>query len=116
MPIMDAIRQGLTQLGVWTAKPSAFLVLAAYLAGWLIFEPETFDWHGFATMATWFMTLLIQRAEHRDTQAVHGKLDELLRAHHHADTDMAQLDDEEPEDIERRRKSGKRGSQEPRED
>jgi low affinity Fe/Cu permease len=26
------------------------------------------------------MTLIIQRAEHRDTQAIHAKLDELLRA------------------------------------
>jgi low affinity Fe/Cu permease len=25
------------------------------------------------------MTLFIQRAEHRDTQAIHAKLDELLR-------------------------------------
>ncbi len=101
--MVDAIRQALTQLGVWTAKPIAFLILAAYLVGWLAFEPETFDWHGFATMATWFMTLLIQRAEHRDTQAIHGKLDELLRAHSQAETAMAQLDNEEPEDIERRR-------------
>ena len=67
-------------------------------------------------MATWFMTLLIQRAEHRDTQAIHGKLDELLRAHNQAETAMAKLDDEEPEDIERLRESGKRDREEPRGD
>ena len=31
-------------------------------------------------VATPMMTLIIQRAEHRDTQAIHAKLDELLRA------------------------------------
>jgi low affinity Fe/Cu permease len=30
------------------------------------------------------MTLLIQRAEHRDTQALQAKLDELLHAHRRA--------------------------------
>jgi low affinity Fe/Cu permease len=34
-----------------------------------------------ATLSTWFMTLVIQRAENRDTQALHAKLDELLRVH-----------------------------------
>jgi hypothetical protein len=38
-----------------------------------IFDPSSFDWHAIATMATWFMTLIIQRAEHRDTQAIHAK-------------------------------------------
>ena len=31
---------------------------------------ETFEWHAVATLATWGMTLVIQRAEHRDTQAI----------------------------------------------
>jgi low affinity Fe/Cu permease len=30
------------------------------------------------------MTLFVQRAEHRDTQAIHAKLDELLRTERHA--------------------------------
>jgi low affinity Fe/Cu permease len=49
------------------------------------------------------MTLFIQRAEHRDTQAIHAKLDELLRAHGGADERLANLDREEPEEIKRRR-------------
>jgi low affinity Fe/Cu permease len=28
-----------------------------------------------ATLMVWVMTLLIQRSEHRDTQAIHAKLD-----------------------------------------
>src|SRR4029450_4138337 len=45
---------------------------------WAMADPASFDWHSVATLATWFMTLVIQRAEHRDTQAIHVKLDELL--------------------------------------
>jgi low affinity Fe/Cu permease len=45
--------------------------------------------------------LLIQRAEHRDTQALHAKLDERLLVHGDARNELARLDDEEPEDVER---------------
>lgn len=70
----------LTRVGVLTARPAAFLIVVAYAVGWAIFQPHTFDWHGVATIATWLMTLFIQRAEHRDTQAIQIKLDEILRA------------------------------------
>lgn len=35
-------------------------------------DTETFDWPAVATVATWFMTLIIHRAEHRDTHAIHA--------------------------------------------
>ncbi|CAM5490937.1 hypothetical protein MAUB1S_08223 [Mycolicibacterium aubagnense] len=95
----------LTQLGTAAARPWAFLILIGYIALWLVFEHETFDWHGFATMATWTMTLFIQRAEHRDTQALQAKLDELLRASAGAKDELTTIDEKEPEEIERRRKS-----------
>ena len=50
------------------------------------------------------MTLFIKRAEHRDTQAIQAKLDGLLRAHGGAKTELAQIDREEPEEIEEHRK------------
>ena len=50
----------------------AFLVLIVYAVLWFVFKPETFEWHAGATLATWAMTLVIQRAEHRDTQAIHN--------------------------------------------
>jgi low affinity Fe/Cu permease len=50
------------------------------------------------------MTLFIQRSEHRDTQAIHAKLDELLRSDPKAKTELAQLDEEELEDIEAMRR------------
>jgi low affinity Fe/Cu permease len=93
----------LTRLGVYTANPFAFLVLVGYGALWYAFKPETFEWHAVATLATWGMTLVIQRAEHRDTQAIHAKLDEILHALGDARNEITRMDEEEPEEIERRR-------------
>ena len=72
---MQRFRHGMTLLGVMSARPAAFLVFAG----------ASLDWHALATLATWLMTLVIQRAEHRDTQAIQAKLDELLRADRNAD-------------------------------
>ena len=96
-------RHWLTTLGVATARPAAFFVFAVYALAWLVLDPASFDWHSVATLATWFMTLVIQRAEHRDTQALHAKLDELLRADRTARTELVKIDGEEPEVIEERR-------------
>jgi len=90
----------LTDLGTWTASPYAFAIVAIYGVCWLFFSPETLEWHGLATLITWIMTLFIQRAEHRDTQAIHAKLDELLQVHGNARNDITQLDEKEPEQIE----------------
>ena len=100
---MDKIRQWLTQFGVLTAHPLAFGVVGVYAVAWIVLDPSSFDWHGAATIATWLMTLFIQRAEHRDTQAIQGKLDELLHASGRADNTLTRLDDKEPEEIERHR-------------
>ncbi len=93
----------LTSIGTLTSRPAAFLVFLAYAALWVIFDRSSLDWHGVATLATWAMTLFIQRAEHRDTQALHAKMDELLRAVGHADDETAKTDKNEPEGIEARR-------------
>ena len=98
---MQAVRRILTHLGTLTAHPTAFVIVAVYALLWNYFEG--IDWHGVATLATWCMTLLIQRAEHRDTQAIHAKLDELLHAQRNARDALAEIDKEEPEDIERYR-------------
>jgi low affinity Fe/Cu permease len=105
---MDWIKRRLTDLGTLAAHPSAFLIVAAYTLGWYVFERETLDWHGIATLSTWTMTLFIQRTEHRDTQAIHAKLDELLRTNPRAETDVARMDEREPEDIEKYREDSNR--------
>lgn len=102
---MEKIRQWLTSLGALTASPWAFFIVAIYTLIWLVRERESFDFHAAATLATWFMTLLIQRAEHRDTQAIHAKLDELLHAQANARSELADVDRMEPEAIEQLRAS-----------
>jgi low affinity Fe/Cu permease len=106
--VIDAIRRWLTQIGVLMAHPVAFLVVSAYGLAWFIFERETFNWHAAATMAVWFMTLFIQRAEYRDTQAIQAKLDELLHAQSRARDELTHIDEEEPEDIEHHRERARR--------
>ena len=86
---MQSIRYLLTRLGVMAAHPGAFGILIVYALLWLIFDRDSFDWHASATLIVWFMTLLIQRAEHRDTQALQAKLDELLHAQRGADSALA---------------------------
>jgi low affinity Fe/Cu permease len=54
------------------------------------------------------MTLFIQRAEHRDTQAIHAKLDELLRAEGKARDELTMVDQREPEEIEAHRQMAQR--------
>ena len=95
-------------LGVWTASPWAFLAFAAYVAVWLSFDPHALDWHGIATLATWLMTLCIQRAEHRDTQALQAKIDALIRALPEAENALTRIDEKEPEAIERERAQAQR--------
>ena len=97
----------LTHIGTLTSRPIAFVLFGAYAAAWLIFSPHTVEWHSVATLATWLMTLFIQRAEHRDTQAIHAKLDELLRASPEARNEVIRIDDSEPEEVEHMRGEGR---------
>jgi low affinity Fe/Cu permease len=106
---MQSIQHLLTRLGVITSRPWAFALVSAYGLLWCIFDRQSLDWHGFATLATLLMTLLIQRAEHRDTQAIHAKLDELLHAESRASNHPTKLDKEEPEVIEKHRNRARHG-------
>jgi low affinity Fe/Cu permease len=90
----------LTEAGSWLARPFVFFAVLVYVALWLIIDRATLNWHEIATVATLFMTLFIQRSEHRDMQAVHAKLDELLRAHSEARTEVSRIHDKEPEQVE----------------
>src|SRR5215211_756013 len=96
-------REWLTDIGVLTARPAAFAIFALYALVWIVFG-NGLRWHSIATLATWGMTLVIQRAEHRDTQAIHAKLDELLRANGEASNRVMRIDDKDAEEVERERK------------
>lgn len=90
-----------TTFGNLTSHPTALVVVVLYGVLWFVFEPSTFDWHAIATLIVWMMTLVIQRADRRDTLAVHAKLDELLKASSDARTELASIDEREPEAIEK---------------
>lgn len=92
-----------TIIGQASGHPAAFLVVIAYGALWLMFSPATFEWNAVATLAVFAMTLFIQRANRRDTLALHAKLDELLRVDSDARSELTKLDEQEPEAIERHR-------------
>jgi low affinity Fe/Cu permease len=92
-----------TYLGTLAASPWAVGTIVAYALLWIVFDRESLNWHGLATLATWSMTVMIQRSEHRDTQAIHAKLDELLKAEGKARDEVARLDEKEPEEIEKHR-------------
>jgi low affinity Fe/Cu permease len=97
----------LTAAGTWMARPAAFGFVAIYAVLWLIFDRESFNFHGAIALLTLCMTLFIQRSEHRDTQAIQAKLDELLRSESNARTSLTGLDDQEPEQIEAHRARAK---------
>ena len=101
--MIKVIRRTLTHFGELTAHPAAFAIVLVYTGLWFALDRATLDWHGFATLATLCMTLFIQRAEHRDTQALQAKLDELLRVNDAARNDLTSLDRKEPEEIEKQR-------------
>ena len=94
------LQEFLTNAGTWLSRPWVVGVVLLYAVLWLIFDPAHFGWHGVAIIATLLMTLFIQRSEHRDTQAIHAKLDELLRANGEARNQLTHLDDKEPEQVE----------------
>jgi low affinity Fe/Cu permease len=99
---MENVRRWLTEMGVLAAHPAAFAVFLLYGFSWNVFG-NGLEWHSLATLATWGMTLVIQRAEHRDTQAIHAKLDELLKVHGDAEDELMSIDDKDAEEIERDR-------------
>jgi low affinity Fe/Cu permease len=92
-----------THVGQAAGHPAAFLVVIVYALLWLLLDRESFDWNAVATLAVFVMTLFIQRANRRDNLALHAKLDELLRVDSDARSELAQLDEQEPEVIEHHR-------------
>jgi low affinity Fe/Cu permease len=101
--ILQKVRGWLTNIGVLAARPAAFVVFIVYGILWMALG-DGWRWHSIATLATWGMTLVIQRAEHRDTQALHAKLDELLKVHQDAKNELMNIDEKDAEEVERERK------------
>src|SRR3954466_16219462 len=97
--VPNKTREWLTHIGVLVSRPAAFVLFALYALAWIVLG-DGLEWHSFATLATWGMTLVIQRAEHRDTQAIHAKLEELLKADGAANNKIMNIDDKDAEEVE----------------
>jgi low affinity Fe/Cu permease len=108
--LLSSFTHWTTSVGKIAGHPAGVVVILVYAAMWRYFSPDTFEWNAIATLLVWAMTVLIQRSNRRDTLALQAKLDELLRSHADARTELSRLDDEEPEDIEAVRKK-ERGKQ-----
>ena len=101
--LLTSVTQWTTVAGKIAGHPVGLLVILVYALAWRYFSPDTFEWNAIATLSVWAMTLVIQRTNSRDTLALQAKLDELLRSHPQARSELAWLDDEEPEHIEKMR-------------
>jgi low affinity Fe/Cu permease len=93
------------RLATWSGRSSAFFIAVALVLAWLVTGP-VFDYsdtwqlviNTSTTIVTFLMVFLIQHTQNRDTEAMHIKLDELIRATkgaHNAILDLEQLDEEE---------------------
>ena len=96
----------------WTARhsgrPSTFLIALFVIVVWAVTGPL----FGFSdtwqlvintgtTIVTFLMVFLIQNTQNRDSQALHVKLDELIRAIQGASNSMIDLDNLTDEELER---------------
>lgn len=95
-----ALQIGLFALARGFSHPYALIATAFFVAAWAIFERETLDWHGAATIITLVMAIVIERNQAHDTRALQAKLDELIHATAGAHDELAELERRDPEEAE----------------
>jgi len=111
----------------WTSfhagRPTAFLLAAFVIVVWAVTGPL----FGFSdtwqlvintgtTIVTFLMVFLIQNTQNRDSQALHVKLDELIRAKIGASNALIDLDELSDEELERIRQHYAKLSQKSKDD
>ena len=89
----------------------AFIASLALITGWLLSGPAfgySDTWqlviNTTTTIITFLMVFLIQATQNRDTEALHLKLDEIIRAQKGAHNIFLNLDDLDDEELERLQK------------
>jgi low affinity Fe/Cu permease len=99
-----------TRFARWTSchagRPSAFLFATFVILAWAVTGPifhysDTWQLviNTSTTIVTFLMVFLIQNTQNRDSQAIHVKLDELIRAKKGARNSLLDLDDLTDEEI-----------------
>jgi low affinity Fe/Cu permease len=104
-----------------TGKPVTFALACLVILAWAVSGP-IFQWSDTwqlvvntgTTIITFLMVFLIQSTQNRDAEAVHVKLDELLRVTAGAHNVLLDLEEFEEEDLERLRAAYCRLAQEAR--
>jgi len=67
-------RTVLIQLGVFTSHPAAIVIVALYLAAWLILDRVSFDWHAVATVTLGQVSPhLVHSGETHESQAMNAR-------------------------------------------
>jgi low affinity Fe/Cu permease len=101
-----------TRFSRWTAhtagRPCTFVIAVVTILVWALTGPmfrysDTWQLviNTGTTIVTFLMVFLIQATQNRDSQALHVKLDELIRAVHGARNSMLNLDDLSDEELDR---------------
>jgi len=103
-----------TTFAKWTAhasgRPSAFFLAVLVIIAWAVTGPVfhySNTWqlviNTGTTIVTFLMVFLIQNTQNRDSQAIHVKLDELIRSIDTARNTMLDLDKLSDEELEKLR-------------
>src|SRR3982751_3819888 len=103
------------KISAWTGSATAFILALSTVLIWIISGPL----FGFSdtwqlvintgtTIVTFLMVFLIQSTQTRDTQALHLKLDELIRVNRAARNSLLNLEEMSEEEIEEAKRTFER--------
>jgi low affinity Fe/Cu permease len=88
----------------WAALLAVLVVVAWFIAGLILGFSDTLQLviNTGTTIVTFLMVFVIQSSQNLDTQALHLKLDELLRAVADARSDLSRAEEMSPQELEQR--------------